>query len=181
MKVISEPLPGLKVIQPQVFGDHRGYFLESYHAEKFKLLGINDHFVQDNRSFSAYGTLRGLHYQIGEYAQSKLVSVNLGEVIDVVVDLRPDSETFKKSFSIILSEENKLMMYIPRGFAHGFAVLSPQAQFIYKCDNFYSPANEGGIIYKDAELQIDWKIPLDRMLISPKDLLLPTLKEHEVK
>jgi dTDP-4-dehydrorhamnose 3,5-epimerase len=176
MKVIQEPMMGLKVLEPKVFGDSRGYFFEGYNQNTFKTLGISDIFVQDNQSFSSFGTIRGLHFQRGDFAQSKLVTVILGKVIDVVVDLRPDSATFKKSFSLELSEENKLLMYIPRGFAHGFGVLSEKAVFYYKCDNFYSPANEGSIRFDDPNLNIDWKIPEDKMIVSEKDLNASYLK-----
>ncbi len=177
MKIIAEPLPGLKVLEPKVFGDSRGYFMESYNKQTFQKLGIEDQFVQDNQSLSSYGTVRGLHFQKGEFAQSKLVTATLGKIIDVVVDLRDGSPTFKQTFSIELSDENKLILYIPKGFAHGFGVISETALFMYKCDNFYSPSYEGGIRYNDPDLNIDWKIPADKMQLSPKDLLNPFLKD----
>ena len=175
MKLINEPMSGLKVLEPKVFGDHRGYFMEGYNLNTFKGFGITDSFVQDNQSMSAYGTVRGLHFQKGEFAQSKLVTVIQGKVLDVAVDLRPESPTFKQVFAIELSGENKLLMYIPRGFAHGFAVLSETALFSYKCDNFYSPANEAGIRFDDPNLGIDWKIPADKIIVSPKDMNNPLL------
>jgi dTDP-4-dehydrorhamnose 3,5-epimerase len=177
MKIIIEPMEGLKVLEPKIFGDERGYFFEEYNFNTFKELGITDSFVQDNRSMSSYGTIRGLHFQRGELAQSKLVTVILGKVIDVALDLRPWSTTYKKFFSIELSEENKYLMYIPRGFAHGFGVLSETAIFSYKCDNFYSPANESGILFNDPSLGIEWKIPQDKIIISSKDLNNPFLKD----
>lgn len=151
--------------------------MESYNQNTFKDLGIKDSFVQDNLSLSGYGTIRGLHFQKGEYAQAKLVTVVRGAVIDVAVDLRPSSPTFKKFFAIELSDQNKLIMYIPRGFAHGFGVLSENTLFSYKCDNFYSPTNEGGIRFDDASLGIDWNIPKEKMIVSPKDLQNPLLAE----
>ena len=177
MKIIAEPMIGLKVLEPQVFGDSRGYFMESYNQKTFQKLGIEDLFVRDNQSLSSYGTVRGLHFQKGEFAQSKLVTAIQGKIIDVVVDLRDSSPTFKQMFSIELSEENKLFLYIPRGFAHGFGVLSEKALFMYKCDNFYSPTNESGIRFNDPDLQIDWKIAPEKMLISAKDMLNPFLKD----
>ena len=177
MKRIDTGFEGLFVIEPKVFGDHRGFFFESYNQKIFRELGINHIFVQDNESLSSYGTLRGLHFQEGEFSQAKLVRVVKGKVLDVVVDVRRDSKTYGKSFSCELSEENKKVMMIPRGFAHGFVVLSETSVFQYKCDNFYSPANEAGIHYADPDLGIDWKVPADKILMSDKDKLLPNLRE----
>ncbi len=180
MNRVETGLEGLFVLEPKVFGDHRGYFFESYNKNSFKELGINCEFVQDNESYSTYGTLRGLHFQKGEFAQAKLVRVVKGSVLDVVVDIRKDSKTYGQSFSCELTEENKKMMFIPRGFAHGFVVLSETAIFQYKCDNLYSPQNEGGIKFNDPELKINWIIPADKMILSDKDLKLTPLKELSI-
>ena len=177
MNKIETEFEGLYVLEPKVFGYHRGYFFESYNQKTFNALGITNTFIQDNESLSNYGTLRGLHFQKGEYAQAKLVRVLKGRVLDVVVDVRPMSITFGKVFSNELSEENKKMMMIPRGFAHGFVVLSETAIFQYKCDNLYSPQHEGGIRFDDPDLAIDWKIPTEKLLISEKDKKLPFFKE----
>lgn len=168
------PIPDLLIIQPQIFHDDRGYFYESYNQQKYAELGINDHFVQDNESKSTKGVLRGLHYQTGEYAQSKLVRVTKGRVFDVAVDMRKQSPTFGQHFGLELSEENKLQFYIPRGFAHGFLVLSDTAVFTYKCDNFYHKESEAGVIYNDKIINIDWpKLSID-FIVSEKDNILPT-------
>ena len=177
MNKVETGFEGLYVLEPKVFGDHRGYFFESYNQKTFHDLGITNTFIQDNESLSNYGTLRGLHFQKGEYAQAKLVRVVKGRVLDVVVDVRPGSKTFGKSFSCELTEENKKMMMIPRGFAHGFVVLSETAIFQYKCDNLYSPQNEGGIRFDDPNLAIDWMIPAEKLLISEKDKKLGFLKD----
>ena len=171
-------LEGCFVIQPKVIQDKRGYFLESFNQAVFKE-GLNRdiNFVQDNESYSSKGVLRGLHYQKGDYAQAKLVRVIKGKILDVVVDLRADSPTFSKHISIELSEDNKTQLFIPRGFAHGFIVLSDTAIFSYKCDNFYNKASEGGVIYNDKDLNIDWKLDEKEFIVSEKDLELPTLKE----
>ena len=171
-------LEGCFVIQPKVIQDKRGYFLESFNQAVFKEgLKRDINFVQDNESYSSKGVLRGLHYQKGDYAQAKLVRVIKGKILDVVVDLRTDSPTFSKHMSIELSEDNKTQLFIPRGFAHGFLVLSDTAIFSYKCDNFYNKASEGGIIYNDKDLNIDWKLDEKEFIVSEKDLELPTLKE----
>lgn len=177
MKLVETGIADLFVVEPKVFGDHRGYFLETYNQNTFKELGLNYQFVQDNESFSKYGTLRGLHYQKGEHAQAKFVRVLQGKVLDVVVDLRRESDTYGKSYSVELSDENKRMFLIPRGFAHGFVVLSETALFSYKCDNFYSPGNEGGLLYNDPNLNIDWKVPSERLILSDKDLKNPSFTE----
>lgn len=174
MKIKETPLKDCYIVEPTIFEDERGYFYEKYNEQKFEeLTGINGHFVQDNISKSTYGVLRGLHLQKGEHAQAKLVSCLEGSVWDVAVDLREDSPTFGKWYGIELTEENKLQFYVPRGFAHGFSVLSETAIFAYKCDNFYNKASESGIMYNDEELKIDWKLPLDKVLISEKDQVLP--------
>lgn len=179
MKVEETKLKGCFVIEPKVFKDSRGYFFESFNEEKFELLtGHNGHFVQDNQSASTYGVVRGLHFQKGDYAQSKLVRVLEGCVLDVAVDIRIGSETYGQWFGIELSSENNLQLYIPRGFAHGFSVLSKTAVFAYKCDNRYHKESEGGLRYDDPDLNINWGIPNDKMNLSEKDTLLPFLKEY---
>ncbi len=178
MKFENTPLKDCFILTPQVYPDHRGIFLESYHKKKFnEITGLDLEFVQDNQSVSKKGVLRGLHFQSGEFAQAKLVRVIYGEVLDVVVDLRPDSPTFKESYNIILSDQNQHQLFIPQGFAHGFITLSDTSVFSYKCDRFYYPGSESGIIYKDPDLAIDWKFPEDELILSEKDTKLPTLKE----
>jgi dTDP-4-dehydrorhamnose 3,5-epimerase len=176
MTATETKLKGCFIIEPKVLEDHRGYFFESFNQNSFNdLIGNNVDFVQDNESFSSKGVLRGLHFQTGEYAQAKLVRVVKGTVLDVVVDIRKDSPTFSKHFSIELSEKNKKQLFVPRGFAHGFIVLSETAIFSYKCDNFYNKASELGLRYDDPSLGIDWKLPQHEFIISEKDLALPTL------
>lgn len=176
MEVLPTPLLGCVVLQPQVHFDERGYFMESYNERAFNLsTGENIHFVQDNQSFSSKGVLRGLHYQTGSAAQAKLVRVVIGEVMDVAVDIRPNSPTFGEYFSIVLSDNNHKQLFIPRGFAHGFVVLSDTALFQYKCDNYYNASAEAGILYRDPMLKIDWRLPMDKLIISEKDQILPTL------
>ena len=178
MNVTETKLKGCFVIEPRVFNDERGYFFESYNKEKFEeLTGSKVSFVQDNESFSTKGVLRGLHFQKGEYSQAKLVRVTHGEVLDVAVDIRPDSETFLQVETVRLSAENKKQLFVPRGFAHGFVVLSDTVVFNYKCDNFYNKASEGGIIYNDEALNIDWILDSSEFLVSEKDLILPTIKD----
>jgi dTDP-4-dehydrorhamnose 3,5-epimerase len=166
-------LPGVIVFEPKVFPDERGFFFESYNQRLFNDNNILNEFVQDNQSFSSYGVIRGLHYQREPHAQSKLVRVIIGKILDVVVDLRGGSPTFGKSFSIELSADNKKHLFIPRGFAHGFSVLSETAELAYKCDQFYNKQSESGIRYNDPLLKIDWKIPPEKALISTKDAQLP--------
>ncbi len=178
MPFIKTDFPGLIVFEPKVFGDHRGYFYESYNANSFKEGGIAADFVQDNQARSTYGVLRGLHYQLGEHAQAKLVRVIEGSVLDVVVDLREGSPTYGQSYGIELSAENKKQLFVPRGFAHGYVVLSETAEFFYKCDNFYNKESEGGLIYNDPQLKIDWRVDLSKAQLSEKDLILPVLGEH---
>lgn len=173
MKITNTPLAGCFVLEPQVFGDARGSFMESYNEQKFP---AKVHFVQDNQSISQKGVLRGLHFQKGKYAQAKLVRVIRGEVLDVAVDIRPDSETFGQHFSIILNAENNKQLFVPRGFAHGFAVLEDDTIFAYKCDNFYHKEAESGIIYNDPDIDIDWMLHEDEIMLSDKDKLLPNLK-----
>ena len=180
MKVKSTPLKNCYIIEPTVFEDDRGYFYEKFNEQKFEqLTGMNGHFVQDNVSKSSYGVLRGLHLQKGDMAQAKLVSCLEGRGWDVAVDLREDSPTFGRWFGVELSAENRLQFYIPRGFAHGFSVLSPTAVFAYKCDNFYNKESEGGIIWNDAELNIDWKLPLSDIILSEKDKVQKTFKKKD--
>lgn len=177
MNFISTELEGCYIIEPKIIGDERGYFMESFNERTFQeAIGKETHFVQDNQSFSKKGVLRGLHYQTGENAQAKLVRVLHGEVLDVAVDIRPESKTYGKHVSVLLSAENQTQFFVPRGFAHGFIVLSETATFFYKCDNFYNKESEGGVLYNDKALNIDWKLPESELIISEKDQILPTLQ-----
>lgn len=169
--------PGLLVFEPKVHGDNRGYFFESYNANTFRECGTDYQFVQDNQARSSYGVLRGLHYQQEPHAQTKLVRTLEGSILDVVVDIRKGSPTYGKVFTIELSADNKKQLLVPKGFAHGYAVLTPTAEVMYKCDGFYNKASEGGIIYNDPALNIDWGIDLKDALVSEKDLVLPTLAQ----
>lgn len=180
MKIIETPIPGLLIIEPRVFADPRGYFLESYHQQKLQEAGIAAVFVQDNESKSTRGVIRGLHYQLAPYAQTKLVRVIQGRVFDVAVDCRKGSPTFGKAYGLELSEENKLQFFIPQGFAHGFSVLSDTAIFSYKCDAFYNPAVDRGVRYNDPALKIDWGIDPAEAIVSGKDVLLPLLADAEM-
>ena len=173
MTLETTTIQDLVIINPAVFNDERGYFFEAYSTEKFCALGITIDFVQDNQSFSKKGTLRGLHYQNPPHAQTKLVRVLQGEIIDVAVDLRKDSATFGHSFSIKLTAENKKQLLVPQGFAHGFSVISETAVVLYKCDQYYNKASEGGIRFDDAQLNIDWGMDLKEAIVSEKDLVLP--------
>lgn len=178
MTIYQTPLEGCFVMEPKVFTDLRGTFLEVFHQKDFlEKTGLDINFVQDNQSTSHYGVLRGLHLQIGEASQAKLVRVIKGEVLDVVVDVRPDSDTFGQHFSVRLSAQNNKQLFIPRGFAHGFVSLVEESIFAYKCDNYYNPKAEAGIRYDDATLQIDWHLPNDKLIVSEKDLTLPSFKE----
>jgi dTDP-4-dehydrorhamnose 3,5-epimerase len=166
------------LIRDRLFRDDRGYFFESFNKKRFgELTGLNIEFVQDNQSRSAYGVLRGLHFQKGEHAQAKLVRVLEGKVLDVVVDIRKGSSTFGETYSVELSDASETQLFIPRGCAHGFIVLSETATFFYKCDNYYNKDAEGGIIYNDAELDIDWKVGESSIILSGKDTMHPTLKQ----
>ncbi len=177
MTINETNLQGCFIIEPKVFNDERGYFFETFNRQSFQTsAGVDVNFVQDNESASTKGVLRGLHYQTGEYAQAKLVRVITGTVLDIVVDVRKGSKTYGQHFSIELSEDNKKQLFIPRGFAHGFIVLSETAIFSYKCDNYYNKASEGGIIYNDPILNLDWQLPQERLIISEKDLMLPTFE-----
>ena len=175
MSIIKTDFPGLLIIEPHVFEDSRGYFYESYNEKIFLAEGIDIKFVQDNQSRSSYGVIRGLHYQLAPHAQTKLIRVIQGTILDVAVDIRRGSPAYGKVFTIELSAENKKQLLIPKGFAHGYAVLSASAEVFYKCDAFYHREAEAGIIYNDAELDIDWKIPADKAIISDKDLHHPGL------
>lgn len=178
MEVHKTEIDGCFIIEPRIFEDKRGYFFESYNQEQFELLtGAKPFFVQDNESMSSKGVLRGLHFQKGEHAQAKLVRVLDGEVLDVAVDVRPNSKTFGKVVTTILSSNNKKQMFVPRGCAHGFVTLSETAKFSYKCDNFYNASSEGGIIYNDPTFNIDWILDDEDLIISEKDKFLPVFKE----
>lgn len=177
MKIINMPIKDVYIIEPQIFKDERGYFFESYNQAKFEEAGLHYNFIQDNQSKSVYGTIRGLHFQKGEFSQAKLVRVLQGCVLDVAVDLRPGSETYGQHVAVELSAENNRQLMIPRNFAHGFSVLSETAVFAYKCDNVYNKASEGGINFNDKSLGIDWRIPLDKAILSEKDKVLPMLKD----
>lgn len=177
MNVIETAIPGVVIIEPRVFEDARGYFFESFNQREFEEKVGPICFVQDNESKSSYGVVRGLHFQKGEHAQSKLVRVVKGAVLDVAVDIRKGSPTFGKWVSVELTEENHRQFFIPRGFAHGFSVLSEIAVFQYKCDNFYAPQSEGAIAWDDPDLNIDWRIPADKIILSAKDSKHPLLRE----
>lgn len=178
MEIEQTGLKDCIIIKPRVFDDPRGYFFESFNKQTFEAqTGLSGEFVQDNQSYSSYGVIRGLHAQTGAFAQAKLVRVTKGEVLDVAVDARPGSPTYGQHVAVRLSAENKLQLYIPRGFVHGFSVLSETAEFLYKCDNFFNKASETGVIYNDADLNIDWMIPQDQQSVSEKDLLLKTFAE----
>jgi len=180
VKIIETSIPGLLILEPRVFADTRGYFLESYNQKKMEEAGISVVFVQDNESKSGRGVIRGLHYQLGPYSQTKLVRVIQGSVYDVAVDCRKGSPTFGQSFGLELSEENKLQFYIPKGFAHGFSVLSDTAVFSYKCDALYNPDAERGILYNDPALQINWGIDVSEAIVSGKDTILPLFADAEM-
>lgn len=169
MNFIRTEIPDVIIVEPCVFSDNRGYFFESYNQAEFIKNGIPNIFIQDNQSKSSYGVVRGLHCQLGESAQAKLVRVLSGTVLDVAVDIRRDSATFGKYVAVELSDENKRQLFIPRGFLHGFSVLSDTAVFAYKCDNLYNPSSEFGVRFDDADIGVDWRIPLDKIIVSDKD------------
>ena len=177
MKITKTKLDGVLILEPDVFGDHRGWFMESWSKKKYEDVGINVEFVQDNESKSRFGVLRGLHFQKPPYAQSKLVRVVKGAVLDVAVDIRRGSPTFGQHVAVELTEENHRQLFIPRGFAHGFAVLTDEVIFQYKCDNFYAPQMEGAIAWDDPDLGIDWKLSPDKVILSAKDAAHPRLKD----
>lgn len=179
MAFVDTPIQDLMLYTPDIFRDERGYFTESYNARTFAVQGLTTAFVQDNQARSQYGVIRGLHYQTGVSMQAKLVRVIQGRVLDVVVDLRPDSPTYGEVYSVELNADNMLQLFVPRGFAHGYSVLSETAVFFYKCDNYYNRASEGGIHPEDPVLQIDWGIPEADRVISEKDLILPCFGDHK--
>ena len=177
MAFIETGVPGLLVYEPPVFADSRGYFFESYNENVFTAAGINIKYVQDNQAKSSYGVIRGLHFQLDPYAQTKLVRVLTGTILDVVVDMRKNSPSYGRSFTIELSAENKKQLLVPKGFAHGYSVLSDTSEVFYKCDAFYNKTSEGGILYSDPALGIDWKIPAGKAIVSDKDEKYPGLKD----
>ena len=177
MPFVTTPLRDILVFEPKVFEDSRGYFFESYNEKTFKEQSIDFRWVQDNQSSSSYGVIRGLHYQLNPHAQVKLVRVLAGEILDVVVDIRKGSPTYGKHYAVELSAKNKKQLFIPAGFAHGFSVLSEKAEVLYKCNEFYNKETEAGIIYNDAALGIEWRIPAGKEIVSDKDKLLPSLAD----
>jgi dTDP-4-dehydrorhamnose 3,5-epimerase len=177
MPFITTDIPDLLVYEPTVFEDSRGYFFESYNQQAFTAAGVDINFVQDNQAKSSYGVIRGLHYQLNPAAQTKLVRTLVGTILDVVVDIRVGSPTYGKVFSVELSAENKKQLLVPKGFAHGYSVLSDISVVMYKCDAFYSRQNEGGISYNDPKLAIDWKVPADKAIVSEKDTVLLGIDE----
>ncbi len=177
MEIIKTPIEGLLVIKPQVFVDARGYFVETYNEKRYREAGIDAQFVQDNQSCSSYGVVRGLHFQRPPYTQAKLVCCTVGRVLDIAVDLRKNSPTFGQWHSVELSAENHLQFFIPKGFAHGFSVLSETAVFTYKCDELYHPEADGGILLSDPDLAIDWQVPEELRILSEKDKKHPMLKD----
>ena len=184
MNIIKTAIPGVVIIEPKVFGDARGYFFESFSERDFNeamtpILGHGIKFVQDNESMSSYGVMRGLHFQTPPYTQSKLVRCVKGAVLDVAVDIRKGSPTYGQHVAVELTEDNHRQFFVPRGFAHGFAVLSETAVFQYKCDNYYAPANDGGISIKDDSLGIDWRIPVEKAILSEKDTKHALLKDFD--
>ena len=179
MEIIKTPIEGLLVIKPQVFVDARGYFVETYNEKRYREAGLDAQFVQDDQSCSSYGVVRGLHFQRPPYTQAKLVCCTVGRVLDIAVDLRKDSPTFGQWHSVELSAENHLQFFIPKGFAHGFSVLSETAVFAYKCDELYHPEADGGISILDGSLGIDWRIPTEKAILSDKDTKHPLLKDFD--
>lgn len=181
MKLTETGFKDLYLLEPRVFEDSRGFFMESFNTNVLRDLGLDYAFVQDNQSYSKQGVLRGLHYQNPPYAQTKLVRVLSGTILDVVVDLRRDQPTFGKYYSVELSAKSKLQLYVPKGFAHGFSVLSNSAEILYKCDNGYHPTSEGGLLYNDPALKIDWGLPEDKIVLSDKDKVNPILANANYK
>ena len=178
MNIIKTELEGVFIIEPSVFGDERGYFYESFNAKRFQeQTGIEVNFIQDNESKSKYGVVRGLHFQSGEYAQAKLVHVAKGRILDIAVDIREKSPTFGQYIAVELSDVNHRQLFIPRGLAHGFSVLSEDAVFQYKCDNYYNPQSERGILWSDPSIGIDWQLPASDIILSEKDKKHPLLKD----
>jgi dTDP-4-dehydrorhamnose 3,5-epimerase len=177
MPFIKTDFPGLLIFEPAVFGDERGYFFESYNGNTFSKEGIDIKFVQDNQARSVFGVVRGLHFQHNPFAQTKLIRALEGTILDVVVDLRAGSPSHGKVFSIELSAQNKKQLLVPQGFAHGYSVISETAEVFYKCDNFYNKQAEGGLAYNDPSLNIDWKVPADKLIVSQKDLVYPVFAD----
>lgn len=177
MNIIKTPIEGLLVIEPKVFCDARGYFVETYNEARYREAGIDAQFVQDNQSCSSYGVVRGLHFQRPPYTQAKLVCCTVGRVLDVAVDLRPDSPTYGQHYAVELTEDNHRQFFIPKGFAHGFSVLSEKAIFTYKCDELYHPEADGGLLLSDPALDIDWMVPAEARIISDKDTKHPLLRD----
>ncbi len=178
MKITQTPLIDCFILEPSVFKDERGVFIETFNEDTFKkVTGLSTNFVQDNQSKSTKGVLRGMHYQTGEFAQAKLVRAAKGRVLDIVVDIRSDSKTFGQHFSIILDDVDHKQLFVPRGFAHGFITLSETSIFAYKCDNLYHKEAEGGILFNDATLQLDWHLPHEQLIVSAKDAALPSFEE----
>lgn len=177
MPFISTGFPGLMIYEPKIFNDSRGYFFESYNAKTFEEEGITIQFVQDNQAKSSYGVIRGLHYQLNPFAQTKLIRVLSGSILDIVVDIRKGSPTYGKVFKLELSSENNKQLLIPQGFAHGYGVISETAEVLYKCDRFYNKQAEAGILYNDPELHIDWEIPAGKAIISEKDMVYPSFTD----
>ncbi len=169
MPFIKTQFPGLLVFEPKIFEDNRGYFYESYNQKVFSDAGVEINFIQDNQAKSSFGVVRGLHFQLAPHAQTKLLRVLSGEIIDAVVDIRKNSPTYGKAYTILLSAENKKQLLVPKGFAHGYSVISETAEVFYKCDEFYHKESEGGIAWNDPSFQIDWRIPTDKIIISDKD------------
>jgi len=178
MEIIKTDIEGVVIMEPRIFKDTRGYFFESFSMREFQEKVCQTTFVQDNESFSSYGVVRGLHFQKPPSSQAKIVRVIKGSVLDVAVDLRKNSPTYGKHVSVELTEENHRQLFIPKGFAHGFAVLSNEALFQYKCDNYYAPQSEGGILWNDPSLHIDWRIPKDKVILSEKDTKHLLLKDY---
>ena len=179
MPFIQTDFPGLVIFEPAIFEDRRGYFFESYNEKIFSTAGVAIKFVQDNQALSSYGVIRGLHYQLPPYAQSKLIRVLSGSILDVAVDIRKGSPTYGKVYTIELSADNKKQLLVPKGMAHGYSVLSETAEVFYKCDEFYNKASEGGVLYNDPALAINWKIPIDKANVADKDLEYPALENCE--
>lgn len=178
MPFIKTQFPGLLVFEPKIFEDSRGYFFESYNQKAFSEEGIEINFVQDNQASSAYGVVRGLHFQNDPFAQTKLIRVLSGSIIDAAVDIRKNSPTYGKAYTILLSAENKKQLLVPKGFAHGYSVISEAAEVFYKCDEFYHKETEGGISWNDPALNIDWQVPVDKIIVSDKDQQHPSLEQH---
>ena len=176
MPIIKTEFPGLVIFEPVVFEDSRGYFFESYNEKIYSAGGVDIKFVQDNQARSSYGVIRGLHFQLAPYAQTKLIRTLSGSILDVAVDLRKGSPTFGKVYTLELSAENKKQLLVPKGFAHGYSVLSETAEVMYKCDEFYNKQHEGGLLYSDPSLAIDWQIPADKAIVADKDMLHPVIE-----